>query len=558
MSHWFIKLLTEFSVAHDILILAAVIALGLAIGQIKIGGIRLGVAGVLFSGLLLGHFHLTVSHENMHFIKEFGLVLFVYSVGMHVGPGFFSSLKKSGLTLNILAALIVGLGVLITVGLIYFADIPVAAAVGLFSGGTTNTPSLGAAQETLKIVAEGTGDIQKLPGMAYAMAYPFGVMGIILTMVIVKFLFRISPQDEAVEYSEEQEAVTPKIATVDLIVENANLDDVVLKDIPLLFQDDIIVSRVMHNDEVYVATAKTKLYLGDIIHVVAPSNKIQQIKFLVGSFSAINVLADVPSDLVIKYLVVTRKDRVGMTINELQMSGIEDVTITRIARAGVEFTANPNIALQFGDQLRVVGEKAVIDRIALMVGNSHKELNVPQMMPFFIGILLGIIVGSVPFFLPNVPIPVKLGLAGGPLLVAIILSWIGSIGKLIWYIPESANHMTREFGITLFLACVGLGSGDKFVSTLLNGEGLYWMLCASLITFLPLIITGFIARKFLKLNYLVICGVLSGSMTDPPALAFANSQAESTATAVSYATVYPLVMFLRVVSAQLLVIFFFH
>lgn len=549
-----LDLLTKPSAAHDVAILASVIALGLGLGRISFGGIRLGAAGVLFSGILFGHFHLTVSHDILHFIREFGLILFVYSVGMHVGPGFFASLKRQGLALNMMAAGIVLMGVLITIGLIFLAGIPLPAAVGLFSGGTTNTPGLGAAQEAMKSLVAAESDLHQLPGLAYAIAYPFGIVGIILNMIFARLMFRIDPAKEARDYQDEQTAGSSKLCSVNLEVENKNLHGVAIKDIPPGASSGAIISRVMHVEEVKVARPETVLFVGDIIHAVGRQSALKELQMLVGSVTAIDLRKDVDSDINARWIVVTRHDMVGRSVGELSISGFAEIAVTRIRRTGIEFTALPNMELQFGDNVLVVGKESSLKRVAELLGDSPHELGVPLLMPYFVGILLGVVVGSIPFYIPGVPIPVKLGLAGGPLLVAICVSRLGHIGRMIFYMPESANQMMREFGITLFLACVGLTSGAKFFSTLTQGEGLYWMAWAALITFVPLFVTMILARKVFRLNYLTLCGLLSGSMTDPPALAFANAMAKSTATSVAYATVYPLVMILRVICAQLMII----
>lgn len=549
-----LDLLTKPSVAHDVAILASVIALGLGLGRVSFGGIRLGAAGVLFSGILFGHFHLTVSHEILHFIREFGLILFVYSVGMHVGPGFFASLKRQGLALNMMAAGIVLMGVIITVGLIFLAGIPLPAAAGLFSGGTTNTPSLGAAQEAMKSLVSPDSDLLQLPGLAYAIAYPFGIVGIILNMIFARLMFRIDPAKEARDYQDEQTAGSSKLSSINLEVENKNLHGVAVKDIPLGVSSGAVISRVMHVDEVKVARPETVLFVGDLIHAVGKQAALKELQMLVGSVTVIDLRKDVDSDINARWIVVTRHDMVGRTVRELSISGFAEIAVTRIRRTGIEFTALSSMELQFGDNVLVVGKESSLKRVAELLGDSPHELGVPLLMPYFVGILLGVIVGSIPFYIPGVPIPVKLGLAGGPLLAAICVSRLGHIGRMIFYMPESANHMMREFGITLFLACVGLMSGAKFFSTLMQGEGVYWMGCAALITFIPLFVTTILARKVFRLNYLTLCGLLSGSMTDPPALAFANAMAKSTATSVAYAAVYPLVMILRVICAQLMII----
>lgn len=553
--NFIINLMVGHSISHDLFIYCLVIAFGMVLGSIKFLGVRLGVAGVLFSGLLFAHFGLVVNSEILEFTRELGLIFFVYTIGLQVGPGFFASFKKHGIKLNILAAAIVLLGALVTVLLILTNTLPTTAAVGLFSGATTNTPSLGAAQEALKLVPGISMEQLKMPGLAYAMAYPFGIIGIILSMLVIKALFKIDTQKETLDFA-NQGAGTAKLQSLDIQIENKNVDGVYIKDIPFLHNTGVAITRVFHNEEVFVARNETKIYVDDIVHAVGTKDKLKELAMILGSASAINLKSDVFSSVVSRKMTVTKTDRVGKTIEEVCLSSFSDITVSRIVRAGVEFIPNRGLTLQLADRLTVVGCEESLNKLADILGDSQKDLDVPLITPLFLGIALGIFIGKIPFTIPGVPASVKLGLAGGPLLVAIILSRIGRIGPLIWYMPRGANYMLREVGITLFLACVGLRSGDQFVNTLINGNGLQWMGWGGCITLIPLLIVSFVARKFLKLNYLSICGLLAGSMTDPPALAFANSQAKSSATSIAYATVYPLVMILRVVSAQLLVIFF--
>ena len=552
---WLVELFKGDSVAHSVLILSLVAASGFLIGSIKIRGVGLGVAGVLFSGLIFAHFGFHINHNVMEFAREFGLILFVYTIGMQVGPGFIASLRRQGLPLNIMAASIVGLGVVVTICLVYIAKIDMTVAVGLFSGGTTNTPSLGAAQQALKNLASYTEEMGKMPGLGYAVAYPFGILGIIITMGLVRIFFRIQPHHEAVEFSKHMQSNTPKLTTLNLVVNNPNLNGVTIKEIPGLGESGVVISRIYKGREVEVATPDAVLHTGDIIHVVGNQDKIKEIRLIIGVPADID-LKSLPSNLTTRRVIVTQKNVLGKTLDELDLHEKFDITITRISRTEIEFTPTPNFRFQFGDTVLVVGESKAIDNAAKELGNSPKQLNHPQIVPIFVGIALGVILGSWPVQFPHMPAAVKLGLAGGPLIAAILLSRLGRLGPLIWYMPLSANFMLREMGIVLFLACVGLKAGDQFVATLMQGPGFYWMGCAALITLLPILIVGIVARAIYKLNYMTLCGVLSGSMTDPPALAFANTIASSDAPSISYATVYPLTMLLRVLSAQLLVIIF--
>ena len=551
---WLNELLTGDSVAHSLLILALVAATGVLLGSIKIKKIGLGIAGVLFSGLAFGHFGFHINNEVMDFVREFGLILFVYTIGMQVGPGFAASLRKQGLPLNIMAASIVGLGVLVTIGIVYLGGIDMSVAVGLFSGGTTNTPALGAAQQALKNMPSFTEELAKMPGLGYAVAYPFGILGIILTMGFIKALFKVQPTKEAAEFASQMQSSTPRPVNLNIAVTNPNLDGLAIERIPGMASSGVVISRVLRGGEMDVAVPETVLRLGDVVHAVGPEAKLREIQIIIGKPSDVDLKA-LPSTVTTRRVVVTKKSVLGKTIEELNLDGM-GVAVTRVSRADIEFTPTASFTFQFADTVLMVGEEEAINRAANALGNSPKQLNHPQIVPIFVGIALGILVGSIPFHFPNIPAPVKLGLAGGPLLVAILLSRLGRVGPLIYYMPQSANFMLRELGIVLFLACVGLKAGDQFIHTLTQGPGLYWMGCASLITLVPLLIVGLVARAIYKLNYTSICGVLSGSMTDPPALAFANTMAGSDAPSISYATVYPLTMLLRVVAAQLLVLIF--
>ena len=552
---WFSDLLQGESVASSVLILALVAALGLALGSLKIKGIGLGIAGVLFSGLLFGHFRFAINHDVMEFAREFGLILFVYTIGLQVGPGFLASLRREGLPLNIMAASIVVLGALTAVVVSYSAGIEIPVIVGLLSGATTNTPSLAAAQQALADTGTTGAEIAKMPGLGYAVAYPFGIMGIILTMVLIRGVFRVDSGKEAEELRQKRERTIEPLERVNLVVENPNLEGMILGEISLFEESGVVISRVRHGDEQFIAQADTMLHLGDIVLAVGPRPKLHALKLLIGKKTDVDLSA-VPSNITTQTLIVTKKAVLGKTAPELGLRSKYDVQITRVRRSGVELPVSPLLHFQYGDRLVAVGEKQRIDQVAELFGNSEKILNYPEIIPIFVGIVLGVIVGSWPFQIPGVPAPVKLGLAGGPLLVAIVLSRIGRIGPLVWYLPSSANFILRDVGIVLFLACVGLKSGDRFVETLVQGDGLKWMALASLITLIPLVTVGLVGRLFMKMNFLTLCGLLAGSMTDPPALAFAGSVTNSEEPTVSYAAVYPLTMILRVILAQLIVLLF--
>ncbi|MDX9975172.1 MAG: putative transporter [FCB group bacterium] len=552
---WVLELFNSDSAAAAIVTLALVATVGIALGSIRIYGVSLGVAGVLFSGLLFGHIGLGLNEHVLEFAREFGLILFVYTIGLQVGPGFISSLRRDGLPLNLMAAGIVLLGTAVTIGIVFLGGVEVPAAVGLFSGATTNTPSLAAAQSALRDILGPEDPLTKLPGLGYAVAYPFGVIGIILTMLFARLVFRVDLAHEAEVFAAAQKRDRKELIRMNMEVQNANLSGMALKDIPLLEGSGVVISRVMHEDEVQVAQPDTVLQKGDVLLAVGTESALKKLCVLVGCKSAKDLITH-PSTITSKRLVITNKSATGKTLEELDFLSRYEVNITRLRRAGVELTTGQNVELHYGDSVLAVGEAENIDRVADIVGNSTKRLDHPEIIPMFLGIVLGVIVGSWPFHLPGVPAPVKLGLAGGPLLVAIILSRIGQIGPITWYMPASANFIVREVGITLFLAAVGLRAGDMFVETLLQGDGFYWMAVASLITLLPLLIIAFIGRIFLKVNYLNLCGLLAGSMTDPPALAFACNATGNDTPTVAYATVYPLTMILRVLCAQLMVLLF--
>jgi putative transport protein len=453
--------------------------------------------------------------------------------------------------LNGFAATIVLLGAALAVLFIQRGWIALPAGVGLLSGATTNTPSLAAAQQALKQV--GVSDsAASVQGLAYAIAYPFGIVGIILTMLLVRALFRINVRDEVAAAEAAQRPARPKPSTRNFEVRNPNLVGRPLGKVPGLAGSGVVVSRFSRGGVVAVARPDTLLRLGDILHAVGPEEGLDELRVVVGADAGVD-LKTMPGAVTNRRLIVTRSDIFGRELGEIDAFAENDVVVTRVTRGGIEFTATPGFRVQFGDVLMVVGEAPRIDAVAAAVGNSNKALNSPQPIPFFLGIALGVVVGAIPLAVPGLPAAVKLGLAGGPLVVAILLSRIANTGPLVWYLPTNANHMLREVGITLFLAAVGLKSGDKFMEVLLGGDGVRWLLYGALVTAVPLVLVGLVARAWKKLNYAELCGLLAGGMTDPPALAFAQQTTGSDAPAVAYATVYPLVMLLRVFSAQLIV-----
>lgn len=546
---WLFELfIDQDSVPHALLIISLVISSGLALGRLSLFGIELGIAGVLFSGLVFGHFGNQIDAEVMVFLREFGLILFVYAIGLEVGPGFINSLLRFGIHFNALAAGVVILGGILTIIISYSADLPVAVAVGLFSGATTNTPSLAAAQQILGSLPHIDSETLKMPGLGYAVAYPFGIVGIILSMQLIKKVYKVNIKNEAEAFARVQQENAHIPVCKDLTVENVNLNQCCIADIP--FIEGVVITRILHDGEVCIATPGSRLYVGDTVRVVGDKGPLKKLKMLIGPESAID-LQQMAKNIYLRRFMVTHKQAIGKSIGQLCLT--YGVTISRIHRADVEFSPMPGVHVQFGDELHIVGNEEALAAIEKALGNSLEELNHPQIVPVFIGITLGIILGSMPIIIPGMPSAVKLGLAGGPLIVAIILSRIGNWRAMTWHLPKSSNIILKDMGIVLFLACVGLNSGDRFVDTLIHGDGFYWMSYAALITLLPLLTMAFVAQRFYRINYLSLCGLLAGSMTDPPALAFANSLNPSAAVSIAYATVYPLVMILRIIAAQLIV-----
>ncbi|EEV2455501.1 putative transporter [Escherichia coli] len=546
-------------IALTVSILALVAVVGLFIGNVKFRGIGLGIGGVLFGGIIVGHFvsqaGMTLSSDMLHVIQEFGLILFVYTIGIQVGPGFFASLRVSGLRLNLFAVLIVIIGGLVTAILHKLFDIPLPVVLGIFSGAVTNTPALGAGQQILRDLGTPMEMVDQM-GMSYAMAYPFGICGILFTMWILRVIFRVNVETEAQQHESSRTNGGALIKTINIRVENPNLHDLAIKDVPILNGDKIICSRLKREETLKVPSPDTIIQLGDLLHLVGQPADLHNAQLVIGQ-EVDTSLSTKGTDLRVERVVVTNENVLGKRIRDLHFKERYDVVISRLNRAGVELVASGDISLQFGDILNLVGRPSAIDAVANVLGNAQQKLQQVQMLPVFIGIGLGVLLGSIPVFVPGFPAALKLGLAGGPLIMALILGRIGSIGKLYWFMPPSANLALRELGIVLFLSVVGLKSGGDFVNTLVNGEGLSWIGYGALITAVPLITVGILARMLAKMNYLTMCGMLAGSMTDPPALAFANNlHPTSGAAALSYATVYPLVMFLRIITPQLLAVLF--
>ena len=542
-------------VAISVSLLALVAVVGLWLGSFEFKGVGLGIGGVLFGGIFVGHFvhqqGIALDLHTLHFVQEFGLILFVYSIGIQVGPGFFSSLRSSGLRLNGFAALLVLLGGLVAAGLNRFMDVPLAVVLGIFSGAVTNTPSLGAGQQILTELGASAQSVSGM-GMAYAMAYPFGICGILLSMWLLRLLFRINVNQEAQAFETQAGRSRASLATMNVALRNTNLNGLALSDVPLLADGKVICSRLKRGETLSVPRPQTSLEIGDILHLVGDMEALRQVQLVIGE-AVETSLSTHGTELRVERVVVTNVKVIGKNLVELALTQTYDVVISRLNRAGVELVPEPSTTLQFGDILNLVGRPDSIEVVAGMMGNAQQKLQQVHMLPVFIGIGLGVLLGSIPFYLPGIPAALKLGLAGGPLVVALVVSRIGSIGTLHWFMPPSANLALRELGIVLFLAVVGLKSGGQFLATLMQGPGVSWLVYGAMITLLPLLTVGLLARIFGKTDYLTLCGLLAGSMTDPPALAFANAMhPTSGAAALSYVTVYPLVMFLRIVAPQLL------
>lgn len=542
--------------AEAVLVLCAVIAVGLTLGSLKVRGLGFGVAGVLFAGLAFGHFGLNIESGVRTFLQEFGLILFVYTIGMQLGPGFLDSLRRQGLPLNLMAAAVVLLGGAGAALLIRGLDLAPAVGIGILCGAVTNTPSLGAAQQALAGLPKTGPETLALPGLGYAVAYPFGVIGIILSMLALRGLFRIDVARERESYAAAQRTGQEAPVRQTLEITNPNLAGLTVARLPGLGPLGIVISR--HKPaaatEVSPVGPETVLQVGDLLTAIGLPEALRQFQLIVGRASDQDLLK-LPGPATFQRVILTRRSFVGKTLRAAALEAQFGVSITRLTRSDLEIAVHPDLRLQFGDMLHLVGTRDAVARAAEALGNSIKELNHAQLVPIFVGIALGVLLGSYSFHLPHVPAPVRLGLAGGPLLVAIVLSRLGRIGPFVWYLPTNANLLLRELGIALFLACVGLKSGERFVETLRAGDGLLWMAAGAALTVGPLLLVAVVARLWRRTNFTALCGLMAGSMTDPPALAFAHLFTGSEAPAVAYAAVYPLTMILRIVVAQLLVLF---
>ena len=553
---WINELIFGSGIAHTIFVLALVVSIGILMGKIKVFGISLGITWILFVGIFFGHFGLIIDDDILHFVKEFGLILFIFSIGMQVGPSFFSSFKEGGITLNLLATGVVFLGVITTYVIHAITGLPISTMVGILSETVTNTPGLGAAQQTYYEV---TGSNDPSIAMGYAVAYPLGVVGIILSLILFRYIFKINIEKENKELDNVNASKMTEANMFSLEVKNPAIFNKSIHEVKSLVEKDFVISRLLHNQDnsIVVPQPTTLLYEGDKILVVTNLQNIEIIEALIGEKIEMdeNKWRELDSHLITRRINITKTEINGKSLGQLKLRKNYGVNITRINRAGVDLIADPRLQLQLGDRVTVVGTEESVQNVEKFLGNSLKRLREPNLISIFFGIALGVLLGSIPFVFPGIPQPVKLGLAGGPLIIAILISKFGPKYGLVTYTTMSANLMLREIGIALFLACVGLGAGGGFVKTIMEG-GYVWIGYGFIITVVPLLIIGIIGRKILKVNYFTLMGLLAGSMTDPPALSFANTIAGNDVPAVSYATVYPLTMFLRVITAQLMILLF--
>lgn len=540
------------SIAHIVLLYSFVIAGGVMLGKLKMSGISLGVTFILFVGILMGHFGFTGNREILNFIQDFGLILFVYCIGLQVGPSFFSSFKKGGVTMNLIATGVVLLNIIVMLGLwiAFFEPEDLPMLVGVLCGAVTNTPGLGAANEALSQMGYTGPDIAN----GYACAYPLGVVGIIGATILLRYLCRVNISKEEEELKQEEEAnphIKPHLMHVE--VHNEALNGKNLMEVKDFLNREFVCSRILQNGHVSIPTRDTIFHVGDQLFIVCAEDDAEAIIAFIGRQIEVDwEKQDVP--MVSRRILVTQPKMNGKTLGQLHFSSIYGVNVTRVNRSGMDLFANRNLKLQVGDRLMVVGPQDAVERVAHKMGNSLKRLDHPNIVTIFVGIFIGILFGSLPIALPGIPTPIKLGLAGGPLIVAILIARFGYKLKLVTYTTMSANLMLREIGLALFLASVGIKAGGNFVQTVVEGDGLLYVGCGFLITVIPLLIMGLVARLKYRINYFTLMGLIAGSTTDPPALAYANQTAGNDAPAVGYTTVYPLAMFLRILTAQVIIL----
>ena len=554
---WLFELYRTQPIAHAVGVLAFVCLIGMALGSLKFRGIGLGTAGVLFAGILVGHFGEPIDRSTLDFVKEFGLILFVFTMGLQLGPGFFATLREQGVKLNALAAVIVILGAAAASLVGWLAGFDPAAVLGVFAGASINVPALGAATQTLSTLPGIAPDRLAMPALACAVTYPTAIVGSIITVLVLKQIFRIDLAREVEEFMERSRRKAEPLERRTFVVTNANLDGLRLDAIPGRIESRVSIARVRSNDKIAAATDATVIHRNDLLTVVGTRAGLEQFERVIGQRSDEDLLLT-GGHITFRRVVVTDRNVLGKTVDQLNLDDRFGVAVTRVTRADIEMSAVPGLRLQFGDQVQIVGRDADLDKSASALGNSLKELSQTQFIPFFIGIVLGIALGTLPISVPGLPQPVRLSLAGGPLIVALILGRIGRIGRQVWHMPTNTNLAFRELGIALFFAAVGLQAGAKFFATAFSAIGLQWLLGGLCVTVLPLVLIGLFARGVLKMNFMDLSGMLAGSMTNPPGLSFATNAARSDAPNVAYATVYPLTMLLRILSAQVLAIVLFR
>ena len=560
---WLINLFTtQDSIAHIVLLYGIVIAIGIMLGKLKIGGISLGVTFVLFCGIVAGHFGFTGPTPILNFLQDFGLILFVFCIGLQVGPGFFESFKKGGVALNGMSVLMIFLNIIVMFACYYLffdtsnkTNLPMM--IGVLYGAVTNTPGLGAANEALTSVFT-NGQIPQIAN-GYACAYPLGVLGIIGATILIRFITKTNLKTEEEELEAEEAANThAKPLAITLEVSNVYLAGRTLSQISEFLGRDIVCTRIFHQGEMTLPNKNTKFEVGDKLHIVCAEADAEAIKAFIGpetDFEWENAKTE-NQPMISKRVIVTNPKMNGKTLGKMHFSSVYGVNITRITRQGMDLFASRNHHFHIGDRVMVVGREENVNRVAELMGNSARSLNVPNIATIFIGIVIGILFGSIPIAVPGVPVPLKLGLAGGPLIIAILIGRFGYRIKLVTYTTTSANMMLREMGLALFLASVGIKAGAGFVHTVVQGDGLLYVLTGFFITIIPILIVGPLARWKFKFNYFTLMGMIAGTYTDPPALAYANSSCSKEAPAIGYSTVYPLSMFLRIFTAQICVLFF--
>ncbi len=543
-------------VAHSVMILSLVIALGLCLGKLRVKGVSLGLAWILFIGLIFGHFSLNLDEHLLHFLKEFGLILFVYSIGLEVGPGFFASFKNGGKSLNLLSMIVVALSIITTLVIFSFSGTSITSMAGILSGAVTNTPGLGAAQQAFS-------DLRHIdaPSIAagYAIAYPMGVLGVILSFIILRFALRVDKQkeeDEAKRGKGHLETMT--LNTFAVKVSNQMVFKDTVKQIRYLLKRDFMVSKIIRNNgerQNEVVNGQTVIEEGDILQIVAHPTVEEPIIALLGEKVDVKD-EEFSSELINRRILITKPGINGKSISQLQIRSNLGANITRVNRNGVDLIATPDLKLQLGDRVTVVGKELAIAHTEKVLGNQMKRLNYPNLIPIFLGIMLGCIVANIPFFIPGINENLRLGLTGGPLVVAILIGYFGPKHNLVTYNTISANLMLREIGICIFLACVGLGTGEQFIQTIASESGLTWILYGIAITMIPIILGGIIGKLVFHINYYTLLGVLAGANTNPSALAYVREQTSADAPTVGYANVYPFAMFLRIVTIQIIIFVF--